>query len=44
MKKQTQVRLSKQEQQELRRLLHRGLHPVRTGLRALALRQLAAWR
>jgi putative transposase len=41
MKKQSQVRLSKQEQQELRRLLHSGLQPVRTVLRALALRQLA---
>jgi len=41
MKKQSQVRLSKQEQQELRRLLHSGLQPARTVLRALALRQLA---
>jgi transposase len=41
MKKQSQVRLSKQEQQELRRLLHSGLQPVRTVLRALALGQLA---
>ena len=32
--------LSKQERQELRRLLHSGLQPVRTVLRALALRQL----
>ncbi len=35
------VRLSKQEQQELQRLLRSGLQPVRTVLRALALRQLA---
>ena len=41
MKKQLQVRLSKQEQQELHRLLQSGLQPVRTVLRALALRQLA---
>ena len=41
MKKQSQVRLSKQEQQELRRLLHSGLQPERTVLRALALRPLA---
>jgi transposase len=41
MKKQPQVRLSKQDQQELRRLLQSGLQPVRTVLRALALRQLA---
>jgi putative transposase len=41
MKKQSQVRLSRQEQQELRRLLHSGLQPVRSVLRALALRQLA---
>src|SRR5260370_8913000 len=41
MKGQSRVRLSKQEQQELRRLLQRGLQPVRTVLRALALRQLA---
>ncbi len=32
---------TKQEQQELRRLLQSGLQPVRTVLRALALRQLA---
>ena len=36
-----QARLSKQERQELRRLLSSGLQPVRTVLRALALRQLA---
>src|SRR5712664_2179266 len=36
-----QVRLSRQEQQELNRLLSSGLQPVRTVLRALALRQLA---
>jgi transposase len=41
MKKQFQVRLSKQDQQELRRLLQSGLQPVRTVLRALTLRQLA---
>ena len=35
------VRLSKQEQQELHGLLRGGLQPVRTVLRALALRQLA---
>jgi transposase len=34
------VRLSKQERQELGRLLQGGLQPVRTVLRALALRQL----
>ena len=38
---QSRIRLSKQEQQELRRLLHRGLQPVRTVLRALALQQLS---
>jgi putative transposase len=36
-----QVQLSKRERQELRRLLSSGLQPVRTVLRALALRQLA---
>src|SRR6266446_2784007 len=41
MKEQSRVRLSKQEQQELRRLLQSGLQPVRTVLRALALRQRA---
>ena len=41
MKKQVQVQLAKQEQQELRRVLGAGLQPVRTVLRALALRQLA---
>jgi transposase len=41
MKQPFQVRLTKQEQQELRRLLQSGLQPVRTVLRALALRQLA---
>jgi putative transposase len=39
--KRFQVRLSKQERQELDRLLSSGLQPVRTVLRALALRQLA---
>jgi putative transposase len=37
----TQVELSKQEREELRRLLQGGLQPVRTVLRAVALRQLA---
>ncbi len=41
MKTRSWIRLSKREQQELRRLLHSGLQPVRTVLRALALRQLA---
>src|SRR5262252_9852356 len=41
MKKRSQVPLSKQDQQELRRLLQSGLQPVRTVLRALALQQLA---
>jgi len=41
MKTQFQVRLSKHDQQELRRLLQSGLQPVRTVLRALALQQLA---
>jgi transposase len=41
MKKRVAVRLSKQEQEDLRRLLQSGLQPVRTVLRALALRQLA---
>ena len=41
MNKQDQVQLAKQEQQELRRVLKAGLQPVRTVLRALALRQLA---
>jgi putative transposase len=41
MKEQSWIRLSKREQQELRRLLQSGLQPVRTVLRALALRQLA---
>ncbi|MFZ0289887.1 MAG: helix-turn-helix domain-containing protein [Candidatus Sulfotelmatobacter sp.] len=41
MKPPSQVRLTKQEQQELRALLQSGLQPVRTVLRALALRQLA---
>jgi transposase len=35
------VRLSKQDRQEINRLLSGGLQPVRTVLRALALRQLA---
>src|ERR1700757_5130022 len=41
MNERSWVRLSKQEQQQLRGLLHSGLQPVRTVLRALALRQLA---
>jgi hypothetical protein len=41
MKERSWVRLSKQERQQLRGLLHSGLQPVRTVLRALALRQLA---
>src|ERR1700745_4341226 len=41
MNERPSVRLSKQERQELGRLLQSGLQPVRTGLRALALRQLA---
>jgi transposase len=41
MKKQVQLQLAKQEEQELRRVLKAGLQPVRTVLRALALRQLA---
>jgi transposase len=41
MNERSWVRLSKQERQELRRLLQSGLQPVRTVLRALALRQLA---
>jgi putative transposase len=41
MKEPSWIRLSKREQQELRRLLQSGLQPVRTVLRALALRQLA---
>ncbi len=41
MKKSARIRLSKREQQELQRLLQSGLQPVRTVLRALALRQLA---
>ena len=41
MKQPPRIRLTKQEQQELRRLLQSGLQPVRTVLRALALRQLA---
>src|SRR5260370_36879429 len=36
-----QVRLNKQERKELNGLLKSGLQPVRTVLRALALRQLA---
>ena len=36
------VRLSKQERHEINRMLSGGLQPVRTVLRALALRQLAA--
>jgi transposase len=41
MAKQSEIRSSKQERQELRRVLQSGLQPVRTVLRALALRQLA---
>ena len=41
MKERSWVRLSQREQQELRRLLQSGLQPVRTVLRALAVRQLA---
>jgi putative transposase len=40
-RKEFPVRLSKQERQEINRLLSGGLQPVRTVLRALALRQLA---
>jgi hypothetical protein len=41
MKERSWVRLSQREQQDLRRLLQSGLQPVRTVLRALAVRQLA---
>jgi putative transposase len=41
MKERSSVRLSKQEQQELRHLLQSGLQPVRTVLWALVLWQLA---
>src|ERR1700752_1860188 len=41
MNERSWVRLSKQERQQLRGLLHSGLQPVRTVLRALALGQLA---
>ena len=41
MHERSRVRLSKGERQELGRLLRSGLQPVRTVLRALALRQLA---
>ena len=41
MSERSGVELSKQERQELRRLLQSGLQPVRTVQRALALRQLA---
>jgi len=41
MNERSWIRLSKQERQELGRLLHSGLQPVRTVLRALALRRLA---
>jgi len=41
MKQPSRIRLTKQEQLELRRVLQSGLQPVRTVLRALALRQLA---
>ena len=39
--KEFQIRLSKQERQELRLLLSGGVQPVRTVMRAMALRQLA---
>jgi transposase len=41
MKERSEVQLSKQAHRELQRLLQSGLQPVRTVLRALALRQLA---
>ena len=41
MTKRSRIRLSKQERRELGRVLQSGLQPVRTVLRALALRQLA---
>ena len=41
MKEQSRVQLTKQERRELQRLLQSGLQPVRTVLRALALRQMA---
>ena len=41
MNERSWVRLSKQERQQLRGLLHSGLQPVRTVLRALVLWQLA---
>jgi transposase len=41
MRERSWIRLSKREQQELRCLLQSSLQPVRTVLRALALRQLA---
>ena len=41
MTEQSRIRLSNQERQELGRVLQGGLQPVRTVLRALALRQLA---
>ena len=41
MKEPSRIQLSAAERQELRRLLQSGLQPVRTVLRALALRQLA---
>ena len=41
MSKRSGVRLSKRDRQELQRLLGSGLQPVRTVLRALALRQMA---
>src|SRR5712692_3971513 len=41
MKEPSWIRFSKREHRELRRLLQSGLQPVRTVLRALALRQLA---
>src|SRR5499425_1016645 len=41
MKEQSRVQLTKQDRRELQRLLQSGLQPVRTVLRALALRQMA---
>jgi hypothetical protein len=41
MKERSWVWLSKRERQQVQRLLQSGLQPVRTVLRALALRQLA---
>ena len=44
MKEQSRVQLSNQERQELQRLLQSGLQPMRTVLRALALRPMAEGR